>query len=276
MAEGLIHQVQGWMMFMLSTGILLFEVKLLSSIGHDRRPWREQFGLQPVEAAPATLPRRTRALSLPLLICAAAVLLFSVAARALPANTERVPMRESFATFPLQVSDWSGQRQPMEKIYLDTLGLDDYMLANYVHAGVRAPVNLYVAWYDRQRAGEATHSPKACLPGGGWRIDDISQVDLNPLRVDAQPLHVNRVLIQYGEQRQLVYYWFQQRGRIVTNEYLVKWYLLVDSVLKHRTDGALVRLVVPIAAPMSDGDADRELQTFATAIVPHLGTYVPG
>jgi exosortase D (VPLPA-CTERM-specific) len=274
MAEGLLHQVQGWMMFMLSTFLLVLEVIGLARLGGERRPWREVFGLQAPEPLPAGGLWRKRAISAPLLVAGAAVLLFNVAAFAMPAQTQRVPARESFATFPLRIGSWSGQREVMDQVYLNALKLDDYLLADYV-AGGASPVNLYVAWYDTQRAGEATHSPKACLPGGGWRIQSLSQIRLAPIKMGTQPLRVNRALIQYGDQRQLVYYWFQQRGRVITNEYLVKWYLLVDALRRHRTDGALVRLIVPIPTSMTSGDADRELRAFAAVIAPRLGRYLP-
>jgi len=76
--------------------------------------------------------------------------------------------------------------------------------------------------------------------GGGWRIQSLAQTTVDGVEVGGQPLRVNRALIQSDDQRQLVYYWFLQRGRVVTNEYLVKWYLFVDSVTRHRSDGALV------------------------------------
>ena len=69
---------------------------------------------------------------------------------------------------------------------------------------------------------------------------------MSDITVQGSPLAVNRVQIAKGDHRQLVYYWFQQRGRVVTNEYLVKWYLLWDALTKNRTDGALVRLVVNV------------------------------
>lgn len=104
----------------------------------------------------------------------------------------------------------------------------------------------------------------------------MGQTAVGQLTVGAQTLRVNRAVIQYQDQRQLVYYWFQQRGRVITNEYLVKWYLLVDAVLRHRSDGALIRLIVPISASMSVSDADRELQGFLAEMVPQLTRYVPG
>jgi exosortase D (VPLPA-CTERM-specific) len=275
MAEGLLHQVQGWMVFMLSIGVLLLVVMGLSRIGRDRRPWRELFSLELPTAAPANLPRRARSLPAPLLCAGTVVVAFSVAALAMPAPNGHVPARDTFASFPLQFGGWTGRREAMEPVYLDALKLDDYLMANYLGSD-RRPVNLYVAWYDNQVAGEATHSPKGCLPGGGWRIEDFRQTAISGVRIDAQQLRVNRALIEYGDQRQLVYYWFQQRGRIVTSEYLVKWYLLVDAVLRHRTDGALVRLIVPISPSTSEAEADRELQGFVAAIAPRLDRYVPG
>ena len=274
MAEGLVHEVQGWMMFMFSVGILLIEIMLLSRIGPDRRPWREVFGLDTPAALPADLPRRQRVIAPPLLASAAALLLFCVLAASMPARSLEIPERETFASFPLQVAQWSGRREAMDRVYLDQLKLDDYLMADFTEPGARA-VNIYVAWYDAQSAGEATHSPRACLPGGGWRILDQHSMTLDEVSVGTQPLRVNRALIGYGDQQELVYYWFLQRGRVVTNEYLVKWYLLVDALFRHRTDGALVRLVVPISAGMTAADADRELRGFAAAVSPRLIRFVP-
>lgn len=85
----------------------------------------------------------------------------------------------------------------------------------------------------------------------------------------------NRVLIQYEDQRELVYYWFQQRGRVVSSEYLVKWYLLVDSLKRHRTDGALVRFVVPIEVGMTEQQADDAASRFIGLVSPQIDQFVP-
>ena len=163
----------------------------------------------------------------------------------------------------------------MERVYLDQLMLDDYLLADFYRSGTR-PVNFYVAWYDSQRAGRSAHSPRSCLPGGGWEIQSLTQVDVPGVSVEGKPLRVNRVLIQLGSQKQLVYYWFQQRGRVVTNEYMVKWYMFWDSLTRNRTDGALVRLVVPLTATDSVPAVESELVEFAAAATRQLDAYVPG
>jgi EpsI family protein len=162
----------------------------------------------------------------------------------------------------------------LDPIYLDQLMLDDYYLADFTR-GTEPPINYYIAWYDSQRAGRSAHSPRSCLPGGGWQIKSLTQRVLPGVRVGHQALRVNRVLIQLGMQQQLVYYWFQQRGRVVTNEYVVKWYLFWDALTRDRTDGALVRLVVALPPGGTAAAADRELTQFATAAATTLAPFIP-
>ena len=79
-----------------------------------------------------------------------------------------------------------------------------------------------------------------------------------------------------GESKQLVYYWFQQHGRTLTNEYLVKWYLFYDSLIMNRTDGALIRLVTSVGNTEDIEKADQRLQAFMKQLVPELQGYIPG
>jgi EpsI family protein len=162
----------------------------------------------------------------------------------------------------------------MDGVYGDVLKLDDYLLADFVD-GRGSAANLYIAYYNSQRKGEAVHSPRSCLPGGGWQLRDFDQRTLSDVRIDGQPLRVNRTLIELGDQRQLVYYWFQQRGRVITNEIAVKWYLFWDALTRRRTDGALVRLITTLPLGGDERDADRRLAELAARIAPTLTRYVP-
>ena len=169
---------------------------------------------------------------------------------------------------------WQGQPDRMEAMYLDVLKLDDYILANFIAAGNHR-VNLYVAYYTSQRTGESAHSPRSCIPGGGWEIVDLTQRNVEGATVTGETLRVNRALIQKGDSKQLVYYWFQQRGRVITSEYLVKWYLFWDALTRNRTDGALVRLMIGVGPGGNLEEADRQLSTFAITIADRLTDYVP-
>ncbi|TAK53544.1 MAG: VPLPA-CTERM-specific exosortase XrtD [Gammaproteobacteria bacterium] len=274
MAEGFLHEFQGWAVFMLSAALMLLEMAILARIGREGRPWREVFGLE----FPAPLPKDARILRRPTppsLIAATVVLvLMAGVSLALPERTEVVPARQSFVDFPLALENWEGRRSGMEQVYLDQLQLDDYLMADYRNA-TGARVNLYVAWYDSQQAGRSAHSPRTCLPGGGWQIREFGQVEVEGVALAGTPLRVNRAVIALGPSRQLVYYWFQQRGRVLTNEYLVKWFLFWDSLTRNRSDGALVRLIVPLAEGQDIAAAESELTGFARAAVPLLPAYVP-
>ena len=274
MAEGFLHDFQGWAVFMTSAGVLLLEMMLLARIGKHRRPWREVFGLDAPEPIDRNAPTVNRATPVPFIASTVVVALFAVGVMVMPERVEAVQPRESFFAFPNQIDTWTGRRTVMEQIYLDALKLDDYIMADYVRGG-REAVNFYVAWYDSQRAGQSAHSPRSCLPGGGWRMTDFSQIDVPQVQVGGHALRANRVQIELGNRKQLVYYWFQQRGRVITNEYLVKWYLFVDSLTRQRTDGALVRLVTPLEVGESVANADRRLVEFASKVAPRLEQHIP-
>jgi EpsI family protein len=205
------------------------------------------------------------------LLCVLAVpasLLFS-------GRDEITPQREQFSQFPLNKDGWVGRETSIEDRVLNVLLLTDYIIANYQRLEDPAPVNFYVAYYASQRTGATIHSPRSCMPGGGWKITDLSQLDLSESLGMDGPI-VNRTIIRLGEQRQLVYYWFEQRGRNITNEYLAKWYLFQDGLTLRRSDGALVRLVTPLPSEGSVEAADQRLQAFLRTFYNELPRFLPG
>ena len=274
-AQGFVHLFEGWVVFMICLLLLIAEAWTLLRLAGERRPLRELLDLAPppFAVAPATRGSDSRMPAAVLLI----MLLAAVwPAHALPARIEVRPARAEFTGFPLQIGPWRGRPRALETPYLEQLRLDDYLLADFARESpANAAVNLYVAYYASQRTGEAAHSPRSCLPGSGWRILDFAQHDVSDVRLNGSPLRVNRVIVQHGADRQLVYYWFQERGRDITNEYLVKWYLLEDALLRNRTDGALVRLVTPLQQDEPTPAADARLAQFAARALPALRDYLP-
>jgi exosortase D (VPLPA-CTERM-specific) len=274
MAEGFLHEFQGWMVFMISTLMMLGEIAVLNGIGHENGTWRQLFGVEFPAPTPSGAAIRRRSLPGSFIAASALLLVFIVVTLVIPRPAEIFPARASFVEFPMGLGDWHGRRSTLESVFTDQLMLDDYLLADYVNdAGDLA--NLYIAYYDSQRKGEAVHSPRSCLPGGGWQMRDFGQRDLKGVSINGKPLHVNRTLIELGNQRQLVYYWFQQRGRTIDNEFAVKWYLFWDALTRHRTDGALVRVITPLPPASSEADADRRLEDLVSRVVPDLTRFVP-
>jgi exosortase D (VPLPA-CTERM-specific) len=273
-AEGFLHEFQGWAVFMASAALMLGEIAILNRFGRESGTWRQLFGIEFPAASPRGAPVARRSLPASFVGACGLLLLFAVVTEMMPRPAEIYPPRASFADYPMQLGRWSGRTESMDGVYLDALKLDDYLLADYAGPDGRS-VNLYIAYYDSQRKGEAVHSPRSCLPGGGWQLEDFGQRTLEGIRVAGKPLRVNRTLIELGDQRELVYYWFQQRGRVITNEFAVKWYLFWDALTRHRTDGALVRLIATLPPGSDEAAADRRLADLARQVTPTLPRYVP-
>jgi exosortase D (VPLPA-CTERM-specific) len=274
MAEGFLHEFQGWAVFMLCTAMLIGEIAVLNRIGRETGTWRELFGVEFPTPSPRNARIVRRTLPPPFMAACGALLAFAALLLLVPRPTEVFPARTSFVEFPMNLGVWRGTRESLDGIYTEYLKFSDYMLANY-QDGRGSAVNLYIAYYDSQRKGEAVHSPRSCLPGGGWQLREFGQRTVPDVRVDGQPLRVNRTLIELGNQHELVYYWFQQRGRVIDNEFVVKWYLFWDALTRHRTDGALVRLIVELSPTTNMTDADARLTDLARRIAPTLTRYVP-
>lgn len=288
-AEGFLHDFEGWVVFLGCLGVLFAEMWLMVRFLMPGKHFSEVFVIdvaipsfddkseQRRESTEDDSPSRTLlGISKPYVMACVALLLVAPLAIAVSGREDWQPTRQRFATFPLKIDEWRGVEVGMGQKYIDTLKFDDYIIGNYYRDGDSQAVNFYVAYYASQRKGASAHSPKSCMPGDGWRIGDFNQRKIANLATSrGSPLWVNRAVITKGNARQLVYYWFQQRGRIITNEYLVKWYLFWDALTQRRTDGALVRLVVSLPEGMDESKADDKLVAFLQDVFPRLESYIP-
>jgi len=274
MAKGFLHYFEGWAVFMACIGLLVIEMWILARVGDTQRPLRDVFGLDFPTPTPTNAMVQYRPLPKPFLVTAVLLAVVTILSFTLPKRIEILPQRKDFSEFPMTIGEWHGQRGHLEQFYINVLKFDDYIIADYTNRR-HDVVNFYIAYYASQRAGDSAHSPRTCIPGGGWEIAGLSQRRITGVAINGQALSVNRVVIQMGTDKQLVYYWFQEQGRIVTNEYLVKWYLFWDALTRNRTDGALVRLVTYVRPGEDLAKADRRLVAFTKAVAPQLSVYIP-
>src|SRR4051812_29615618 len=179
--------------------------------------------------------------------------------------------RTSLKEFPAQMGSWE-QLGPELRFDDETetiLRADDYLARNF--RANNHVVSLYVGYYATQRTGATYHSPLNCLPGSGWVMNEGG--DIKVTRQDGSTFKANRYVIQKGNERALVIYWYQGRGRSVANEYWDKMYTVLDSVARRRSDGALVRVIAPIES--STEDAERLASDLASETTKQLPAFVP-
>jgi EpsI family protein len=80
-------------------------------------------------------------------------------------------------------------------------------------------------------------------------------------------------LIQNGDHKELLVYWYQGRGRAVASEYWGKIYTVLDSVRLRRSDGAMVRITTPVDS--SEPAALKAAADLAAASSDTLPEFIP-
>jgi len=227
------------------------------------------------ERASSLMPVSVRVGVIALTLLGAALYLAEVS------RAEEVPAREALSGVPMEIAGWRGRREPdFSAEIMKQLGADDYIVRTYTDTA--NVIGLYIGYYNSQRQGDTIHSPLNCLPGAGWQPVEQSHTTIQVQNAPSStspnspgPIEVNRVVIQKGLDRQLVYYWYQSHGRVVASEYWGKIYTVLDSVRYHRTDAALVRVVTPIPDDVSADQIDMLATQFVQSLFPKLGPHLP-
>jgi len=277
MAEGFLHDFEGWVVFMGCVGIMFLEIAVFHIFSHDKTGVLNRINLDIPEFNANLKYLKVDSVSQRPFLAAIFILAIAVVwSLTLSERAENTPNRKSFSEFPDAHQGWSGKRSTLEPDILHKLKLSDYIQSNYWKESESVPVNFYIAWYSSQRSAAGIHSPRACLPGGGWIFDSFDQIEVPGIQhVSGIPLRVNRALIRKEKYSQLVYYWYDGRNRDLNDEYVERWHIFWDLLLHSRSDGALVRLVTMIPEGTSIEAADQRLQEFLKDFYPLIPDYVP-
>lgn len=269
MAQGVLHEMEGWTIFLICALILMAEVYVLRRIGRPGEFRLHYLSLpQRMGFAPGSLVGAPSVVAL----CLALAMGVVANTEALSKRSVEIPPHAALSNFPIVLAEWQGRLAPLEKSMLAALNLTDYWSADYVSPQEAGAVNLYIAYYQRQDLNNSIHSPSNCVPAGGWQVVDSATHTVD--RAGGRSLNVTRMLIKRGGNSALIYYWFNERGRDITNQYAAKWYLLIDAITMNRSDGSLVRLVTPVAANETVADADKRLSRFLNTATPAFASYL--
>lgn len=269
-AEGALHFFEGWVVFLFCLAGLFGIVAALAFFSKPRRGPLAALGapdLAPVPPSRNATPRT-----------AMAALLIGVLALTLglsqfaSTDTLVIPARRAFAGLPAEFPDWRAEIRPIDPEVAEQLAADDAIVVNLASPD-GALVNVYLAYLDAQRDGRSWHSPRQCIPGGGWRI--TSHDIVKRAASNGREMSYNRLIIQQRDVRQLVYYWYDQRGRKMANEFVMKFWLIFDAVTKKRSDGAMVRLITPIHNEAGLDEAEATLDAMMARLEAFLPDYVP-
>ena len=208
------------------------------------------------------------------LLAVAACLFVAAGVIGRASRIEPTPSLRPLVGFPMTLGAWRARtNDPLDADVLKVLAADDYV--NRMYFSRSGMAGLFVGYYATQREGDTIHSPLNCMPGSGWEPVQRERVAIDVGA--AQPVVVNQLLIQKGLDRQAVLYWYQSHGRVVASEYWGRAYLALDALRLNRTDGAIVRVIVPVRGDDADAGAAAQqiAREFARVASPVLSGYLP-
>jgi len=156
-----------------------------------------------------------------------------------PSATER----PDFSMIPYEAGPYIGEERRFSDQSYQVLQADTTCLRRYEDADGKQ-YWLFVSYFSSQKYGSQMHSPRHCLPGGGWSIDRVESFELS--LPDGCSETINRLQIGREGRKQLMFYWFQTRSDAITNEFEVKWDLVTNSLRFRPTDAAFIRLTTPV------------------------------
>ncbi len=236
-AVGFYHTFEGWLVFVMAFILLFASGALLSKVGVRQR-----------RSSPS-----------------------SVMGHSSPVVRHAIQWWPFFVAIVLLIGAWGvEQSRPSSEVVLLKKPLHRSSDSSPRSLHVQIPAWLYVGYYQSQRTGATYHSPQNCLPGAGWQFVESTYL---PVTVGGSVVTINQVVIQKGLDKQVILYWYHDRGRVIASEYWAKAYLLWDAATRNRTDGALVRISVPVVT--TTDDAVEHARGFLRDLWPSLLEFMP-
>lgn len=264
LAEGFFHDFSGWVVYVLSLGVLALCARFLGKGEVGKRASQSDGAANHISFSFASWKYGVVA---SLLLVGAFTLQYSLF------HQQMVLERKSFHSFPTTIGQWEGEFDTLTLPVLKSLGTDDYLNGQFRNEQTGEVIHVLVSWYDKQTVSHAAHAPTSCLVGGGWDIE--TKGVLQPQGGDVRHFPVTQMVLTQRGQPLISNFWFWQRGRFVVSEWMNKWYLLMDSVVRQRSDGALVRLEMPVLPGRDIHRAQQTLDSFAEQLSMELAPYLP-
>ena len=189
-------------------------------------------------------------------------------------DKDYIPPRETLSNMPQTIGDWTSRDEPMDSETLAVLGEGDFLNRTYTaNSNGLQPIGLFIGYFPTQRTGQSIHSPQHCLPGAGWTFESSRYTNLRDIK--GKDYQVGEYVINNGESKQFVIYWYQAHGRSIANEYKARLRMVTDAIRTNRTDGALVRVITPVLSSEPISSARDRAVLFASQMAPYLPQFIP-
>ncbi|MDQ3221548.1 MAG: EpsI family protein, partial [Acidobacteriota bacterium] len=266
MAEGTWHDLAGWAVFITALILMILLNSVLKRFDRGDAAMLEYSG-----AGTEVSSYTSKITSAQTVVLFIAILTGGVFINWFENRGELSVERLSLSEMPVTIGKWEhkGGDVSFNAATESVLRASDYVMRYYFSP--EGYINFYAGYYASQRSGATYHSPQNCMPGSGWEMKEPGLVEIKT--PNGRSFTANRYIVQNGEQRQILIYWYQGRGRVTASEYLDKIYTSWDSFTTRRSDGAMIRVMTPVR-----DDEAKALQAaidFSSQVADEIGAFVP-
>ncbi len=275
--EGFTHFFEGWVIFM-SSVVLLFGIAwIMLKLNPRKMSLVEALDLDTDGVFPQLARVKLVQPSRALIIATILTLFAAVAWPLVPDRSAATPLRPSFTSFPDEFGKWTqyGEEQSFTPRVERVLAADDYHAVQFGQSPKEPTIDFFSAWYKDLAAKGVMHTPEICLPGAGWEIAKVEMVDIADELGLSSPYKINRIIIQKGSERSLVYYWFTHMGHAIPRSASAKVSVLTRGVMAGRYDGAIIRLIIPLKEGEAEEAAEAELNDLLKELLVELPRFIP-
>ena len=273
--EGFLHFFEGWVVFVAALIVLVLLAWILIKFIPNKPSLWEVFS---VDSQPGVTPPQISTNSLswlgtkPVIFIILALIFSDLSAAYLSTRSQTPLTYKPLTSFPLVLGKWRANESALPSSVVAVAGASEYYYSDF-RSPENEKVNVYISYYESQRYGQIPHSPKVCIPGDGWVIQEVTPVILQDGNNNS--FAANRLVTTKQNSTVVAYYWLKQGSKMYSKEALARLDLIRISLLQNRTDGALIRLVTHLAPGETEADADNRLKNLSEELLTVLSDYVP-
>ncbi len=270
LADGFFHGFSGWLIFVISFLLLVIFSLFIKWIGKSIFKQKDHANIPPDNI---DKENRVKDIRHGYILTAAVIFLTAFLLKTTLVSSQITPERKSFKDFPTQIGEWKGKNHYLSQDILDSLWADDYVQLSFQNQKTGDYLLFFIPYYEYQKNRHTAHAPAACLLGSGYAPMEKGVLKRG-FPAPFGEVEIGRMVLEKDGNLLLSNFWFHGRGRVTAGEYLNKWYLFLDSVTKRRTDGALVRIEMPLREGQSIEDAQMTIDGFTLEVLKILPEYV--
>ncbi len=172
---------------------------------------------------------------------------------------------------PIFINGWSGKDIKVDEQALEILETNDVLMRDYKKEG-NPFIQLCIVYASNNR--KVSHPPEVCYKGTGWSLEEKIPVVFSIKSDEFPELRANKLILEKGDKKQLVLYWYKCNSDYTTNYYKQQINVVKSEIITGKSTSGLIRISTPIVNN-DEEVAMMRVQRFSLNMLPLITKYLP-